>query len=772
MSNAEASPTPLYSRFNANGHQGVVHDGEETHTYLRPSLPLARRSSAICTSPQLLKDRGLGSNGPQRLGATSTSQRPLSIRSLSAPKSPPLVTVASPKSPTNQSGPSDAVRFPSSAVPKGSLPRPSIPLMGPAGVSSSMRPVAAELTDAHILSYAKPSPGTLESRRAFTEVQNSAGTSEDKDLIQPRFRSRKPLREVSGSTRRPVPPTINRADKPKIPSKPLAIGIEPGLKPIESFGQERASPFSTPPNSDEDTIVNIPLNGVGDPRQDNTAGGPADGHQGLSSLFESSKPRSRKRSISNESLKTFKGQDAQAYGFSVRNSRYADIKDDKPSLPLGGQRVGSDKVSLKSHSESLKGLGRSLSGSQTNGKPSGLAPGHDSISSSSSSTFLPPPKRNPQPSGRRVPDDQAHTFHYLGAKSGSNVDYDIDSSGSSTASYPDISNIDRRFPYCPAGARVIDVGYDTRLIDICGRHLSTAGYVTRIWDVLTGEILVDFEHVEKDVKVTALGYKPGVKASEEGFCVWLGTNQGEIQEVDVPSKRVVHRKSGAHEKREVVKILRHQNNMWSLDDGGKLCVWQADETGLPSLQRRHISHRVPRSHSCSLVIQDTLWLATGKEIRLFLPNMDDSAAFNVLPSPLSQSHLGIITSGTVVGGQPDRVYFGHADGKVSVYSIFNYSCLAIVNVNVYKINCLAGAGCYLWAAYSLGMIFVYDTRTQPWTTRKGWMAHKGSPVLNLAVDRSSLWKTGILRVASVGADNAIRFWDGTLEDEWMGKSLQ
>src|SRR5699024_12017766 len=53
-----------------------------------------------------------------------------------------------------------------------------------------------------------------------------------------------------------------------------------------------------------------------------------------------------------------------------------------------------------------------------------------------------------------------------------------------------------------------------------------------------------------------------------------------------------------------------------------------------------------------------------------------------------------------------RVYLGHADGKVTVYSPADYSCLAVVNVSVYKINCLGIVGDYLWAAYKTGMIYV------------------------------------------------------------------
>ena len=67
------------------------------------------------------------------------------------------------------------------------------------------------------------------------------------------------------------------------------------------------------------------------------------------------------------------------------------------------------------------------------------------------------------------------------------------------------------------------------------------------------------------------------------------------------------------------------------------------------------------------------------------------------------------------------------------------------------------------------MIYAYDTQIQPWLVKKDWLAHK-DPVANIVVDRSSLWMTGTLQVASIGTDNAIRMWEGTLEDDFLGMS--
>ena len=90
-----------------------------------------------------------------------------------------------------------------------------------------------------------------------------------------------------------------------------------------------------------------------------------------------------------------------------------------------------------------------------------------------------------------------------------------------------------------------------------------------------------------------------------------------------------------------------------------------------------------------------------------------------------------------------------------------------MTISVYKINALAGVGRYLWAGFNTGMIYAYDTSAQPWVVKKDWLAHK-EPVANIMVDRSSLWSTGVLRAVSIGTDNAIRMWEGTLEDDFLG----
>ena len=268
-------------------------------------------------------------------------------------------------------------------------------------------------------------------------------------------------------------------------------------------------------------------------------------------------------------------------------------------------------------------------------------------------------------------------------------------------------------------------------------------------------------------KGTAVAFKPGRAMEEEGKLIWVGTNTGELMEIDVATQSIVTSRTSPS-RREIVKIYRHQKDFWTLDDEGRLLLWPPDESGTPNLQYSYSNpyDKVPKGHTFSMVVGDVLWYATGKELRLYRPNMNDSS-FQVLQSPLGKNHSGDITSGTSTTKDGGRVYLGHADGKVTIYSTKDYTCIGQVNVSLYKISALSMVGDYLWAGYKTGMVYVYDTTTNPWTVKKDWLAHDHG-VVGMVVDLTGIWTVNRLQVVSLGVDNHIRFWDGMLEDDWLG----
>ena len=469
--------------------------------------------------------------------------------------------------------------------------------------------------------------------------------------------------------------------------------------------------------------------------------------------------------------------DARKFGFNTVPASNEAGLEDRPDLPP--RRAQEQRIAAVQNFKNLKDTSHGALQRPTRSvSPRNTAKQfHGAINKGSE--YLPPPKRAPLSKISGTSDHHKEDYVSTGkpmrdldlpSGTGSLVTPEAESSKPSSLAleYPDAAITNRRPPQCKWGIHEIDIGYDCRHVDICGNYVATAGHLTRAWDLRSGNIVLSLGHLEKETRVTSMAFKPGAKATEEGLRLWIGTNYGDLQELDILSNSIVYSKTGAHERREIVKIYRHQASMWTLDDSGKLCVWSGSDTGVPDLQRNPSVQRVPKGHTFSIKIQDSLWLATGKEIRIFRPGATEAAS-SLVQEPLGQPGVGSVTSGAVISGQLDRVYFGHADGKVTIYSTVDFTCLGVVNVSIYKISSLAGAGFHLWAGYNTGMVYVYDTRTQPWKTKKEWLAHS-SPVVGIITDRSSLWKDGILRVASLGTDNVLRMWDGTLEDDWIGSN--
>ena len=754
-SNSNPGPTTPPTLFPSKPLARPEHAQDDARKSSRASLDMPRISSPLSTSGASFVPQGLGLVGPPvprpRQQSSRRLQRPVSATSLSAPRSPPLVTVNSPTSPPK--GPQLASSQPSlhSATAK-PLKHFSI---GPQ--SPRMAPVPPKRVQPHTMASFPPFSMT--------------GHGNDHIDPEPVLKSvdHGPLQNASS-----LPPPVNRADKPKIPTKPVLVAGKANLEPLVPAAEERVSPFSTPPSSDESIEMDsdkLNRRRVSPIEVRGTKGREFASEFAFQSLHRKQKPSDQ------VVPQKIQGSDARRLGYAQGTTiPHQPMGDNPPGLPP--RRVQDQGRSMQ---EADAPMGKQANATTTFAAKS--VPRNSTTllqrTLTSPPDFLPPPKRASTLKTSNVAHaERSHRLQIVDqdkeAASYATIDiperHEFEAAGYTlpASDYPEAANSNRRHPNLRSSIREIDTNYDTRLIDTCGQYVCTTGHLTRAWNWTTGELVLSLGHGEKEIRGTALAFKPGVNAREEGFRLWLGTNSGDVQEVDIATQSIVYTRSGVHDRREILKIYRHQSSMWTLDDGGKLCVWSGDETGLPDLQRSPFSHRVPKGHTFSIVIQDTLWIATGKDIRIFRPNASESAAFSITQDPLTQPGVGNVTSGAVIGGQLDRVYFGHADGKVTMYSSTDFTCLGVVGVSVYKISSLAGAGFHLWAGYSTGMLYVYDTRTRPWITRKDWPAH-GGPILNILVDRSSLWKEGVLRVVSLGADNAVRFWDGTLEDDWLGR---
>ena len=587
-----------------------------------------------------------------------------------------------------------------------------------------------------------------------------------------------------GSVTQNNPPTgTKRTEKPKVPKKPATVkNNEISLVSNISRSSKGIISFDTPSSKDES--VETDLNNsraVYDPRcfPRNLVEDTGNNYLRLPISSSARKDQSTKSEGSRSDVSLVPRSEFRSH-ISPNSSAQS-----RPGLPP--RREISNRLQQFPMPALAPSLNRTWSEQSENQKnmrlrtqPS-IPSGHSrrlSNAKISSLDFMPPPKRaqssvghNPNQIEPRIasqiyeslsPDlDVAETKR-------SSLYSELDANKTRQLSeYPDTSSVNRMAPVSAQGVQKIYTHYDTKIFDMSDRYICTTGYLTKAWDIISGEIIMNISHGEKEVRATAIAFKQGLVAEDEGVYIWLGTNYGDLLEVNISTQTVLYTKPAAHNRREIIKIFRCQKSMWTLDDDGKLYVWPPDDQGLPNLRSIPHFRKIPRKHSFSLIIQNQLWLATGKDIRIFHPDCTDDADFQINSEPLNQPGVGEITAGAIIPGKLQLVYFGHADGKVTAYSTVDFTCLGIFNVSAYKINSLAGAGTYLWAGYSTGVISVYNTETQPWSTKKEWQAHD-NPVISILTHINNHWKTGLLRVASIGTDNAVRIWDGLLEHDWLG----
>ncbi|KLU88760.1 skeletal muscle and kidney-enriched inositol phosphatase [Magnaporthiopsis poae ATCC 64411] len=587
---------------------------------------------------------------------------------------------------------------------------------------------------------------------------------------------------------RPVPPPINRADKPLIPARTSHLGPDTSLNSPDHTRRyvEPKSPFGSPPSSNGSVDGDAPPTLPARPKPPAMATADDIPRRGSAPQLEfeppplhpsiASRRKEREHEMANGAALRAVG-DASASRGPLTPQGTGDQAPPLPARP-GAPPLQEQKQTAAAHNgysvmrppprppkpgtndhQIPSGTGTHMRAVSTpHPPPPQRVHGRATTLDRSSSLRAPPP---PPPTMPAVSENRAPEGT---ASSGARTEINL--------AYPDSSNTNRRPPFIKQGIHEINTKYDSRIFDVCGELVCTSGHLTRVWSVLDGELLMSLSHGE-NVKATAVAFRPGANVDEEGARVWIGNNVGELMEADIATQSIVASKPTAHGRHEIIKIYRHFNELWTLDEAGTLNVWGPDEeTGVPNMAGSpHQAFRCPKGHTFSIVVGDELWHATGKEVRVFLPTMDGKTQFQVLIRALYQDQAGEVVSGTLMPSNPDKVFLGHGDGKVSVYSKADYSCLGLFNIGSFKVNTLAGVGDYIWAGFNSGRLCVYDITQSPWVVKKDWQAHD-NPVVKIISDRSSFWKTERSQVISLGADSAIRAWDGLLQDDWLEGEMQ
>ncbi|PZD40942.1 Phosphatidylinositol 5-phosphate phosphatase [Pyrenophora tritici-repentis] len=758
---AAAPPTPQQRSSAPGDRLAMPEDNRRTDGRISLDIPRDRLGR---TSPNVSDYSGSGTVTPRsstigRVPWSNPKPRPTSMMAFSPPRSPrsqspPKVTVQSPRSP------------PKSTTSPILSPQPS-------------RPVSHAALD-------EPSPSAPVSNRSrFFKMPNrnstnSASSLDSKPLFPassdngPSNDPRKGERPVSSAP--PVPPPVNRAGKPKIGAKSQSIDTARANLAPEASDPADISPFSTPPSSsggstkDEFSPPVIP--GFSKPKMSATNNG------FFAHAVADRLPQGEPRATGKQPVKK-----------TAPPASPIEPPEDRSALPPRRERDNFDlRKSVQLQRAAPPDLPVRRSFDQT--RPAQFA-------QETNNKIIPPPRRTnttgpvtanprrplepprpppPRNSGeiRRpsvTPSMQASQLSQPYTYDSDEEDTDADKQPATILTdYPDASQANRRPPVFTDGPSGIPTGYDTKLFAICGDYICTTGYVTNVWNVLNGRLLMSLAHGDT-VKATAIAFRPAKDVEDEGNRLWLGTNTGEMYEIDIPTQSVVHTKGNAHGRSVIIKIFRYASEMWSLDEDGVVHIWPADDTGCPSLQQTPHTYRIPRGSTFSIISGSQLWVATTKDIRVYARTEDSNHFQQLTQGPLSQLNVGDVTSGAIISSQPDRMYFGHADGKVTIYSKKGFECLGIVNVSVYKISSLVGVGDYLWAGYSTGMIYVYDTRSTPWKVLKDWKAHE-KPIAGILADRTSIWKLDRFQVASLGTDAMLRVWDGMMKEDLLENLMQ
>lgn len=580
----------------------------------------------------------------------------------------------------------------------------------------------------------------------------------------------------SGEIRRnssfnPLPPPVNRAEKPKIASKPSSLGLWNGERNGDRNGQsaldpspgrasmERSSPFSTPPSSNDSTPENeIPAPLPPRPKPNNFETG--------------AKPQSpfEPPPVHHMVMNKRKNQEFNGLGRGFISPQVTG--DRKPTLPKRPPVI-SEAPKLRSLPPPAPGIGPRPSMDQNRpvvsrdindgSTPYAASPKRVSstpINQQSQSQLR--PKTRSMTVSERTPDE---------TRSASSASHSTPNASSAARDYPDFSQSNRRPPVHKQGRWEIDAERDSpRIMDVFGEFLCAASTKrVRLWSLLDGALLMDMPYVDlferEATRVLSVAFRPMLNPDDEGSVLWLGNSIGEIIEIDLTVQDAAPKVFHVHTRREVIQIHRHQKEMWTIDESGALHLWFLDANG--SMQLSNNNFRMPKGQTFSMVVDGELWQATGKDIRVFAPTKTGSRQFQVLQRPFGCDSAGPVISGTTLSSQSNCIYFGHTDGWVSMYTR-DYQFIGLLHISLYKITSLVGVGGLLWAGFSTGMIYVYDTSQRPWVVKKDWHAHR-EPIVKLIANRSSPWKLDRSLVISLGQDNMFRIWDGLLQTDWLGK---
>lgn len=359
--------------------------------------------------------------------------------------------------------------------------------------------------------------------------------------------------------------------------------------------------------------------------------------------------------------------------------------------------------------------------------------------------------------------------------------------------HPDGSQANRRPPQFTPDIK-IQAAHSITAFTVYGRFVVCAHHHVKVYDTQMPESpILDFDpkHMGLDSKVkeprvTSLCFRPSTNDVHEGRFLWCGNRDGHIWELDIRTGEITATHPGVHSA-AVTHIMRSGRNMVTLDEFGKLNVWEVrpsdgpeDEGGVKIIRNL----RCTEKPTFVKIIRGQLWAATAPAVRSTTNSATargptvrvwDIAYPGTAPPPLmalTSEWTGSATSATVMPLDPSITYIGHEGGFVSLWTIAEgqLQCVRVLKVSSTDILSLEGVGERLWAGNRRGEIHAWKLDEMPWATTNIWNAHGDQPVHTLTVDPYSIEATRRFMAWSCSRDG-LHAWDGLLAVDWIDNQL-
>ncbi|KIR73583.1 type I inositol-1,4,5-trisphosphate 5-phosphatase 1 [Cryptococcus deuterogattii CA1014] len=353
--------------------------------------------------------------------------------------------------------------------------------------------------------------------------------------------------------------------------------------------------------------------------------------------------------------------------------------------------------------------------------------------------------------------------------------------------YPDMTEANRRPPAFVPDIRIKEC-HHVSAFAVHGRYVCTGAHHVRVYDTQLSDHAISvvdlketgLESRGKDPKVTAMCFRPGATEKEEGRYLWCGTKDGHLWELDISTGEVTSTKPFVHTS-SISYIWRHRKNIISLDEGGKLIVFDVgDVEGRPPTMATSL--RIGDKFGFAKFLCGKLWTSSGPLTRSTTSSATSKGPTVRIYNPCSPGQMpppktifasewaGAVTSATHMPLHRDTIFLGHEGGFVSVWDGKELVCKQVLKISSTDVLALEGVGEYLWTGNRKGQIHVFDVREQPWLAANIWIGHPDNPVQSLVVDPYSIQAAGRYTCWSFARD-AVRAWDGLLSVDWIDKQL-